>query len=506
VKLFNKYANHFFTLITLVLLGFQVYFSSWLNIKGDVFYNEDIARDLLLIEDIIRNHHLGLIGPRISVAGGLFHGPLWIYLNIPAYIIGHGNPFIMGIFWQLLYCCLLASTYFVAKKLYDNIVGLLSVLLLSSATYTYIFSNTYGALLTFPWYFYFLSKYLKTLKIKYLLTSFLLGGLMVQFEIAFAGPILLATLVYLACFLGTKKKLLHLLSFFIILLPLSTYILFDLRHKFLQAHAAITFLTTHHKSTQQHTSLLSYILNHFALISNSSLQAFTHGYVILTFIVITIFIYVILISKNHAADYFRNYVLFLVLYGGFWILSLIYKDGMWVWYYNEFTPVIAIIFCSAYRLLNRYVFVIIFLLLYGTGIWSQVIYATNIQNSFVEKNSYSWQLYYNIAKKVYANGPSQFGYYINEHDDLGYRTRYAMHYAQRFSSNIAYEDKKKTTTYLIEEGDLNNAWWQKAKIHITNRPILTTSIGNYQIQKFSLTLKETAIPSDSTIIDNLFFR
>lgn len=497
--------KQFFTVIVFLLVGIEFVMFSWVNLLGDVFYNEDIARDLLLLEDLVTKRSITLIGSRISVIGGLFHGPLWLYLNLPAYLLGHGSPLVMGIFWLLLYLGLLIITYYVAKKLFNSYVALFSILLLTSTSYSYVFTNTYGALLVFPLYFYFFNLYLKTLKLKNLFMTFFLCGLLIQFEVAFGGPILILSILYLLVYLYKKKRIYHLASLAIIFLPLSTYLLFDLRHGFLQIHSIINYFTAHSHSFPK-LPLASFIFQHFGMIFNKSLEMMTYGSFYLNILIVGVFFYVLLVAKKKDKLHYSILKSFLFLYVGFWIISLIYREGMWPWYYNEFITVLVIIFCSSLRFLNKYVFIILFLLLYFPGINKKISqFATD--KTFKDKSEYSWQLYNTMAQAVYGDAPKEFGYYLNEHDLLGYRTRYALHYAGRRYVNKGFENVKKRTTYLVMGNELDNLWWKKERVHFIKDPVQKLNLNRlYTIEKYQLDEKEISVPSDPNLINSSFFR
>lgn len=496
-----------FIIFVLILIAIQIFLSSSLIRKGDVYYNEDIARDLLLIENTVTKQPITLIGPRTLGVTGFFHGPLWLYVNLPAYLIGHGNPLAMGVFWIFLYVVYLGIVYYSARKLFDPTVALFSTLLLSSISYTYIFNNTFGALLLFPLYFYYFIEYIKTVRLKFLAIAFFIIGLIIQFELAFGIPIFITSLLYLFYFLIRKKRLHHLLSLSIILIPLSTYIIFDLRHNFIQMHSLLNYISPQNVSTAPALSL-SFLYQRLQVITGSSLQFLNHNSILLNILFLGLSIYTIYaIMKRKNSQYARIFISFLVLYVGFWIVTLLFKDGMWLWYYYEFTPVIVILFCSAYRLINRYIFLALFLIFYIVGMQGEFNQYASNKNSFIGKDAYSWQLYNNVAQKVYADAPKEFGYYIYEHDELGYRTRYAMHYFQKDYSKIGSENIKQDTTYLLINSGANNNWWKENRVHLEKNPTKKFILNDiYKIEKYKLNKKEISIPSDPTLIDNLFFR
>src|SRR5688572_10815215 len=96
LKSFVGSKNLFLLVLFFILLN--ILLSSWYVLHNDLVFNSDIARDFLLFEEISQKK-IVLIGPRASGIPGLFHGPLWLYVNYPAYIIGQGNPVVVGWWW-----------------------------------------------------------------------------------------------------------------------------------------------------------------------------------------------------------------------------------------------------------------------------------------------------------------------------------------------------------------------------------------------------------------------
>ena len=91
--------NKFNKSVLLIVTALFVVISAWYILHNTIIFHTDIARDFLLIEDIVKNKPLTLIGPRSGGIPGVFHGPLWLYLNVPAFLFGGGNPVIVGWFW-----------------------------------------------------------------------------------------------------------------------------------------------------------------------------------------------------------------------------------------------------------------------------------------------------------------------------------------------------------------------------------------------------------------------
>ena len=237
--------NKVLLFLLVIVFIYGLLFASRLLLSGNIVFHTDIARDLLLIEDIVKNKPITLLGPRAGGIPGVFHGPLWLYLNLPAFLIGGGNPTIIGWFWLLLYIINIYTVYLVGKKIFDKEVGIVAALIATVVTAHSASSlfNPFGAVMLSPIFLYLFYRYFDRHELKYLISSLFVLGLIIQFQMAFGLPILFLTLPVLIYSVIKSKKLFHLSSYLILLIPLSTFILFDIKHQFLQTRSVIKFMS-----------------------------------------------------------------------------------------------------------------------------------------------------------------------------------------------------------------------------------------------------------------------
>jgi hypothetical protein len=502
----KKYLH--WTIVLLILIN--IYFAAWLPLHGDLTLFPDNARDLLLMEDVANNKPITLIGPHSGGIPGLFHGPLWTYINMPAYLLGKGNPAYVGIFWVILYVLTIFFVYLVGKKLFDKTVGLLSSLLFSAIFMSFVpgFGNPYGSVLLFPVFFYYFVIYLKEYKVKFLLISLFILGLIIQFQMAFGVPILAVVLIFLVINLYNNKKLFHLFSFFILLVPLSTFIIFDIRHNFLQLHSLINYIIS--RNIEKTSFFDMYFLTHrIPLIFTDGLSLITRGQWWLTSILIIYFLYIYWrVIKSKKIFYKKIYFISALLYIGFWVVTLLYKGQMWLYYHWQMIPMLIIVICSGYLAISKKVFATVFCIFYLFIMFSQITWIKGIQNDFIGKDRVSWVFFRNAIDDIYKENSSPFGYYIFEDDLLGYRGLYTFHYLQQFHKNVqAVSNTKKQNTYLIVISEHNQSWWKANQIRISSSPAYKKIFkNNYEVEKYILSNADQQIPSDPNLTDNLFFR
>ncbi len=497
-----KYLNKI--IIGLIILNIAL--SAWFAFHNDINFHTDIARDYLILEEIVNTKKPTLIGPRSGGIPGVFHGPLWFYVNLPAYVLGHGNPAVVGWYWVLLSIAGIYTTYYFGKKLFDEKAALLAALLLSvySIFYTRSLFNPYGAVLFFPFFFYLFWLYLKYQKYIYLLASLFMLGIIMQFQIAFGAPILFLTFLYHLKVILKNKKYIHLLAYGILLLPLSTYILFDLRHDFLQVRSVIQYI-----SEKQDVGQLPFIDIIFTRIKGIFLDGLDMVRLASWYALPVSLLFIFSLTKvikNIKLEWRDKYILYFYYYIGFWFICFFYKGVVWQYYYWPFLPMTLLIFSSFYKRVDKRIFAAVFIYIFIINLIAAI---PPLQGA-----GKGWQFYYSLAKRVYTDAPQEFGYYIYTPDQFGYSERYAMNYTQKeFFSKKATPYSKNKITYLIiapPPGDkpyLNADWWRTNQIKFTRKPDEVFKYNNgFMIEKYILSAAEIAIPSDPNLIQDLHFR
>ena len=502
-----------FALIAIFIL-FNVLFAAWDVLHSDILFHTDLARDFLLFEDIVKNKPITLIGTRSGGISGLFHWPLWMYLNIPAFLIDRGNPVVVGWFWVFLYLAYLGIVYVVASKLFDKKIGVMSLLLASVTSVSAVpgLFNPFGAVMLSPIFFYFLYQYRGREKALDLVIALFVLGLIIQFQMAFGIPILFLTFLYL-CYKSFKgKHLSHLFSFFILVIPLSTHILFELRHQFLETKSFLQYLAS--SKSQKAIDLLNIVISR---IKGFSIESFgmiagAEWWLLIPFILV---FYIGLIKLFRAKKFNKKiiYELFFYLFAGFWILSLFYKGVVWGYYFWPFLSLLIIIYASLYKHVNRAIFYLVFITVLLFNFVQNVRGVQNAGN-FFGKDGSSWRFNYDLAKTVFNDAPQEFGYYIFTHDLFGYSPRYAFNYVQdKRSDKKAFPFTKKTITYLIiapppdDRLFLNGEWWRINQVRIRKKPIWVRRYEKgFKVEKYELTDEELKIESDPNLIQTLFFR
>lgn len=511
--------------IILLLIIFNVVLSARWIIDGNLFFHTDIARDFLLMEDIVNNKHLTLIGPRSGAIPGLFHGPLWLYLNLPAFVIGGGNPVIVGWFWVALYILGIFIAYYVGKKLFGGKEGILSALLLSSVTILNVRSlfNPYGALMLSPIFFYLFINYLLNQKVKYLIISFLILGFIIQFQMAFGVPLALLSCLYLFYILHKNKKLFHLPFLLISLLPLSSHILFEIRNNFLQIRSVLSYLNGQQSHGKLDLNLFQLVLARIREMFMDGLGTITQNNPYITAFLLFGLIFAVLKVMKEKTPKKHIYLLFIYFYLGFWIMTVFFKGPLWNYYYIPFIPLLVLIFVSVKSLLNKWIFYALFFLIYLINVHTALKDILAYNPNTPEQDVSTWKFNELVARSVFKSDENEFGYFIFTPDLYGYSPRYALDFYQKQNTKKRVTPyQKQRITYLIiapppEYGkDPNSVWYQKNinsnswkinDVKITAEPLSKISFKNgFVIEKYHLSEDEIKIEPNPYLIKDIFFR
>lgn len=229
-----------------ILLFFLAVFVRFYNFENFLFFINDQGRDALKIQSIV-NGDLTLIGPT-SGLGGFFLGPLWFYLGVPGYIISHGSPYGISLWYIFIASLALPFFWLLSKRLFPKKE---SWQLLSFSLLAFLPGSINGA--TFVWnpllslplmaaalFFLYKARFSRL----FLALAFLLLGFVLHSEFAYA--IFILPVFYLLIFWIRKKFSIidYLIAGFAILITLVPQIIFELKNDFLMSKAMMKNFTT----------------------------------------------------------------------------------------------------------------------------------------------------------------------------------------------------------------------------------------------------------------------
>lgn len=490
-----------------VIVIFNLVLSSWYVLHNDIDFTPEVARDFFLLDEIHRKK-IVLIGP--SSTTGLFHGPLWTYINYPAYLVGSGNPVAVGWGWIVMIGVFLISGFYIARSLFDSKTAYFFVLMISvySVFHAKSLYNPHGAMFVIPAFFFFLMRYGLTYKIKYLIIHVLLAGILIQFQMAIGIPFLILSFLYVL-FYGIKKhKKKYLLVYLLIFVTLVNFFAFDIRHEFLLSKLTLRFLGSHGSENSNIISMF-YQRIKFMTTGVEFLRA-DPGYRNLVIFLISTFFLLVQVKDNiHRKIYYS----FLYFYFGFLVLSNLNAGGLLYFYLFPLFPLVFLIFSSF--LTSRYskIFIMLFLVMFLFNLKSATNDIVNAERNFIGKGETSWLFLKNTATKIFEGKESEFGYYVYHPDVIAYRAKYAMYYAQTLSSKTAHYFQKKRVTYLFiapppsDNPYMKDEWWKINLVHINKKPDQVITFKNgYKIEKYMLTDQEIKIPVEEGIDPGIHFR
>lgn len=502
--------NKYLKVLFFILILLSLFFASWYVVNGDLTFSSDIARDFLLFGEITEKKFV-LIGPKSSVMG-LFHGPLWLYLNYPAYLIGNGNPLAVGTWWIILDAVFLVSVFFIAKKLFNQTTAYFATLLIALYTsfHTATFFNPIGAMFTIPLFFFTFIRYLQTQKARYLIAHVITLGVIIQFEMAIGIPFTILSFLYLFIKIIKSQNKRHLLLFFVILIPLSSFILFDLRHEFLLTNSVLRYISPQSGDSTKYNFLYMFSDRLKLMISQTEFVRPDPNF--RNFLVTLVFIFFLAIQiKNN--KYRQIYLTFLYFFIGFFILTFINKGPILYFYLIPQFPLVFMMFASFITSQYKKLFIAIFAVVYLLNLQTAFSDAKSSQN-FRGVSESSWKFLNQMSQKVFAGEEKEFGYFVYTPDIIGYSPKYALFYQQKVSRDkkANYLTKNKVTYIVVAPPAIDNPylsykWWKEERIKITKDPkVVYTFPNGYKIEKYILTDEEVKVPFDKGVDPGLGFR
>ncbi|MBU1199945.1 hypothetical protein KJ953_00245 [Patescibacteria group bacterium] len=283
---------------SIILVILTLLFSSLIRTievsNNNFAFTSDQARDMLDIRHMVVSKIPKIVGPTTSI-NGVFLGPFWYYFNLPAFIIGHGNPATL-VYWNI-FCYQLTGfliwLYF--KKKNQTLAVVTSILFLLMPTgfsvTRYVWNANPMPMFTALFLLLVFDIIYKPSKIKKISLG-IISGLFLQVEAAFAIIFLPFSLILLS---KQKHKLNNIKHFLFGFLPtLIPQVIFELRHNFIMTKTFFNEFTGSSDMLGNNLSLITKITDRFLNFKNQlsgTLYLGTNLVLLLFVLAILFFIY-----------------------------------------------------------------------------------------------------------------------------------------------------------------------------------------------------------------------
>lgn len=504
-----------YVIIFILILIVTFLLSSRMILAGDFFYLFDQARDYLLTKEIIDNKNITLIGTH-SGLGGFFHGPLWLYMLIPIFMLGDGNPISFAYFYIFLQLLTVSVAFFVGYKLYDIKAGLIISALTAFTPVTWFTTPNFIGVnlvpLVFLLMFYFLVRYIRGNLYSYIPAIFF-AGLSLQFETAL--PLMIIPIAIGTFFINKKaiKNLkLILLSGLSLVISLSTFILFDLKHNFLMTSSVINSFSQ--EKGKDYLSFSERIPSHFQSLINTYRTILIDQNSLLLGLFLIIFASAIILILKNKSKYKKEFIYLLIFPLVTFCLFIFYSYPIWPEYvFGLIIPIIlafyiAIITIWSYPL-GKAVVIFYFVV-------SFFIAFSYIQNQYFKEylqNSTSGS-YLNqkmVVEWIYDDAKSgKFGYFVYTPETYTHGMNYLIDWENKNHDGVVLENHKEKITYLILYPKLANDhgahdFWKKYVIKTDSRVLeRKTFPGGIIVEKLQIDPNEP--PVDPNYHQGLIFR
>lgn len=509
-----------FVLGLIIILGLLLRFTFLLPDRFIFFL--DAARDFILVDQIVTDHKLFLIGGRSGVQG-IFHGPLWLYMLVPIALIAQGNPYLMSILTMVAYVSVsVVLSYVIAKHFYGRVVATLFALTLVTAqsivTFSLMMTNAHMAPVVFIGFLFAGISFMRGNE-KSLLVQALCVGLMVHFESAFAVflPLLIVLQFLLAKRIARWKTLF--MSCVVFTLSISSYIVFELRHSFLMTNTVLNIIS----GKIQPSPDSQHLQNIGVLISDRLsgffyyfMRPFAWEHIILNIFSIGALLVgtsFVLRGRSHDSSGKNNKEL-IWIFSIPWIyytVFLLYKQILWAHYSFALT--------TSASLLTAILVSRLFLL----GKTQKILAATITIAIFLSVAIAIVQTIYSLrklpskdylsqrdaAEYVLTDSKGEANYFVYDPGQLTYKMDYLIRYFAR-SKNVRIQNNKERYVYLFlyppptwNPGGAQ--WWKENIINTQGEVVAERNFNDVVIvQKIKVGTDEK--PVKETYFQNVFFR
>jgi len=238
-------------------------FTHLYRINHTYIFNNDEARDVLIIKKMVDTGKPVLLGPQTSI-GNMYLGPIYYYLMTPSLLISRMDPVGPAIMVGLFGIATSYLLFFYGSKKYGLLGGTIASLLysLSPVMLHYSRSSWNPNIIPFFAISLIISADYKHKKLSWLLFG-LCAGVLFQLHYVALALVFIIGIYKLKQSHQIQDVLTAILGFFIVSSP---FWLFEFRHNFVNSQALFTFLREGSQNADLNTSYLSRLLGNLRLL------------------------------------------------------------------------------------------------------------------------------------------------------------------------------------------------------------------------------------------------
>ncbi len=374
----------------------------------------DQGRDVVIIRDFLKHGNLFFIGPQTSI-GNMYLGPFYYYLIAPALLLTNFSPIGPAIFVTLLSILTTFLIYKITAKYFDDKTGLIASFLFAISPVVIKYSNFSWNPNIMPLFALLFIYFIDQKKYVYATLAFIMC-----LNSHYLALLLLFPAIYIIL-LDYKKFNLknYILPIIIFLLSLIPQLLFDLKHDGQNIKALTTFFTQRETTV----SVLPYkALPLLPAMFNQVTTRLLAGKIDNLGIAVSIMFFILIIYSLFKIKNRFFYICLIWFFSGLVGLAL-YKQHIYDHYFAFIYPVIFIILAITLSKLNKYLSIIVVVILSGLSIYSnqfqwqppkQLTTTINIDKSIIEKSDHKPFNFVLLAKMNYDPG---YLYYLTENEN-----------------------------------------------------------------------------------------
>jgi hypothetical protein len=380
-NLMNKKISYWQIFVLILIFAIFAYFR-FNNLDKRIGFDWDQEQFSTQIREIVKNHKLTLLGPRVTSDKGFFLAPYFTYFLIPFYLTTNLHPIALLVFLVIFNILFFITAYFIIKKIFGFLPAICFLLLWSINPVL----TTHDTIAWWPifipigiiivWLILF-NIYKKNTSINWICLGLALG-FFINMHFQFAFMIVFSFIFLLIYYLIKNKNYLRiknislfLLTFICLFIPL---IIFDLRHNFLNLNLILNFFINGGVDTQKADP------NIWFLVFSNIIQPFVYSkiplFISLFYFVILIMLYYLFLNKKDFAKVF--YLSTLILWIIFPIIFALFGKRPSEYYFIFLYPFLIITITDFFVTLKQiFLFLSLCMIMLFVN-WNNLINNTNI--------------------------------------------------------------------------------------------------------------------------------